>query len=319
MDLNELDAHIAIIGAGPAGLTAGLYAARAMRKTILFERLAVGGQISTTHVVENYPGFVEGVTGPDLSFAMLDQAKRFGLEHRTDGVDSIRREGEVFLLETDGGTVRAGAVILCTGASHRALGLPKEKEFLMGRGVSVCATCDGAFFKGKDVVVVGGGDAALDEGLFLTKYCKRVTVVHRRDTLRASAILQAKAFAEPKMEFLWNTVVTAILGEDKVTGVRLKSTETGAERDFATEGLFIFIGHDPNGAIGGDLVERDAQGYVVVDPFTMETKTKGLFAAGDLRTGAMRQAITAAGDGCAAAITADRYLSEHFSAAAVTA
>jgi thioredoxin reductase (NADPH) len=310
MTAEKTDLEIAIIGAGPAGLTAALYAARAMRKTALFERLAVGGQISTTHIVENYPGFVEGVSGPDLSFAMLDQAKRFGLEHRQDGVNSLRHEDGHFVLDTDGGPVTARAVILCTGARHRMLGLPKEKEFLMGRGLSVCATCDGAFFRDKEVVVVGGGDSALDEGLFLTKYCKRVTVVHRRDALRASKILQDRAFAEPKMEFVWDTVVTAILGEDKVQGARLKNLKTGQERELPCEGLFVFIGHLPNSDLVKDLVDRDDQGYITVNPLTMETRTPGLFAAGDLRIGAFRQAITAAGDGCAAAMMADRWLSE---------
>lgn len=306
----QTDCEIAIVGAGPAGLTAGLYAARAMRRTVLLERLAIGGQISTTSIVENYPGFVDGITGPDLSFAMLDQAKRFGLEHRSDGVNKITLENGRFLLDTDGGPLTAQAVILATGARHRMLGLPKEKEFLQGRGVSVCATCDGAFFRDKAVVVVGGGDAAMDEGLFLTKYCSKVTVVHRRDQLRASKILQERAFANPKMAFIWDTVVTEILGEERVQGVRLKNLKTGEEREFPAEGLFLFIGHIPNTDLVRDLADLDPQGHVICDPITLMTRTPGLFAAGDLRVGAWRQAITAAGDGCAAAIAADKWLSE---------
>lgn len=309
MDNKNFDCDIAIIGAGPAGLTAALYAARAMRKTVLFEKMSVGGQIATTHIVENYPGFVEGISGPDLSFAMLDQAKRFGLEQRSSEVTALKPVDGHFVLETDDGEMTAGTVILATGARHRTLGIPKEKEFY-GVGVSVCATCDGAFFRDKDVVVVGGGDAALDEGLFLTKFCSKVTIVHRRNELRASKILQDRAFENPKVEFVFDSVVEEILGESKVEGARVKNVKTGETTDIKAEGFFIFIGHDPNTDLVKDLAKRDEAGYVDADPYTMGTQTPGLYVAGDLRVGASRQAITAAADGCTAAIQADKHLSE---------
>ncbi len=310
MDTTNLDIEVAVIGGGPAGLTAGIYAARAMRRTVMFEPSSIGGQISTTHLVENYPGFVEGASGPDLAFAMLDQAKRFGLEHRMERVESIQPDGDHFVLETIEGKSTAGAVILATGARHRMLDLPKEKEFFGALGVSVCATCDGAFYKDKPTVVVGGGDAAIDEGLFLTKFASKVTVVHRRDALRATPVLQERAFAEPKMEFQWDSTVEEILGDDRVQGVRLRNLKTDARTDIEAEGLFIFIGHIPNTDLVKDLADLDKTGDVVIDPVTMATRTRGIFAAGDNRVGAMRQMVTAAGDGCAAAINADKFLSE---------
>jgi thioredoxin reductase (NADPH) len=309
MDTQKLDIEIAVTGGGPAGLTAGLYAARAMRRTTLFEHGAVGGQISTTHLVENYPGFVAGASGPDLSFNMLDQAKRFGMEHRMEEVTAIRAEDGHFVLEHTEGTSTAGTVILATGARHRELGIAKERELFGTGGVSVCATCDGAFFKDRPVVVVGGGDAAMDEGLFLTKYCSKVTVVHRRDQLRASKILQERALAEPKMEFQWDSVVEEILGDKKVEGVRIRNVKTGERTDLGADALFIFIGHIPNTELVKDLVDLDEQRYAVVDPWTMSTGTPGLFVAGDNRVNSARQMVTAAGDGCVAAIQADKYLS----------
>lgn len=309
MDTKGFDYEIAIIGAGPAGLTAALYAARAMRKTVLFEKMSVGGQIATTHLVENYPGFVDGISGPDLSFAMLDQAKRFGLEQRTSEVNAIKPVDGHFVLDTDDGEIKAGAVILATGARHRVLGIPKEKEFY-GVGVSVCATCDGAFFRDKEVIVVGGGDAALDEGLFLTKFCSKVTIIHRRDEFRASKILQDRAKAEPKIEFVLDSVVEEILGEAKVEGARVKNVKTGETTDITAEGFFVFIGHEPNTELIKEIADLDSAGYVDVDPLTMGTHTPGLYAAGDLRVAASRQAITAAADGCTAAIQADKHLDE---------
>lgn len=310
MNTDNLDIEIAVIGGGPAGLTAGLYAARAMRRTTLFEHRAVGGQISTTHLVENFPGFVEGASGPDLSFNMLDQAKRFGMEHRMEEVTAIRPEDGHFVLEHTEGTSTAGAVILATGARHRELGIPKERELFGTGGVSVCATCDGSFFKDRPVVVVGGGDAAMDEGLFLTKYCSKVTVVHRRDQLRASKILQDRAFAEPKMEFVWDSVVEEILGESKVEGVSVRNVKSEEMTEIKADALFIFIGHIPNTDLVEDLVDLDEHGYAKVDPWTMATKTPGLFVAGDNRIHSARQMVTAAGDGCLAAIQAEKYLTE---------
>jgi thioredoxin reductase (NADPH) len=310
MDMSKFDIDIAIIGGGPSGLTAGIYAARSMRRTTLFEKGAVGGQIATTHLVENYPGFVEGATGPDLSFAMLDQAKRFDMKHVMADVTAIKHEGDHFVLEHSEGKSTAATVILATGARHRELGLPKEREFFGSNGISICATCDGWAYKDKPVVVVGGGDAAMDEGLFLTKYATKVTVVHRRDTLRASAILQERALKHEKMEFKWDSAVKEILGSERVEGVRVANLKTGEEEDLATEGLFIFIGHLPNTELVQDLVELDETGYAVVDPWTMGTETPGLFVAGDNRIHSPRQMVTAAGDGCLAAIQADRYLNE---------
>lgn len=308
--MNEREYEIVIVGAGPAGLAAALYAARALRRTLLIERKAPGGQIALTGLVENYPGFVEGVNGFDLGMQMFTQAEQQGAEALYTDVKAIKRERDGFLLEADEGPVRARSVILTGGADYSRLGVPGE-ERLTGRGVSYCATCDAAFFRGSDVIVVGGGDAALDEGLFVTRYAERVTIVHRRDAFRASAVLQERVFANPKIGVQWNTVVTEILGEESVTGVRLRDVITGEESERPVEAVFIFIGQHPNTEWLSGMVTLDSGGHVPVN-LLMETEQPGLFAAGDIRAQSARQVVSAAGDGATAAIRADQYLSEHY-------
>lgn len=304
------DVDIAIIGGGPAGLAAGLYAARARRRVVLWEREMLGGQIATAGTLENYPGFPEGISGPDLAMAMHEQAERFGLETRYDGVAALRRAGDHFVLTTGGGEVRAKAVIITAGASPNKLGVPGEVE-LVGKGVSYCATCDAAFFEGETVAVVGGGDAALDEGLFAARFASKVYLIHRRDALRASAVLQDRAAAEPKMEFVWDTVVERIEGEDAVTSLALRNVRTGEQRRLPVAAVFIFIGQTPNSDVMGQMVPLDGGGHAYVNLW-METEQPGLFVAGDVRVDAARQVISAAGDGATAAIRADHYLSERF-------
>lgn len=302
------DYEIAIIGGGGAGLTAALYAGRAGRKTVVFEHMVTGGQIATTSMVENYPGFADGVDGFELAESMLKQAEKFGAEIRYEGVETLARRADgVFELGVGGKTLTATAVILTAGAAYNHLGVPGE-ERLTGHGVSYCATCDGAFFKDLDVVVVGGGDAALDEGLYLTRLVRSVTVIHRRSALRASKVLQDRAFGEPKMSFLWDTVIEEVLGGDSVTGVRVKNLETGESRELATSAMFVFIGQTPNNRLLAGLVELDAGGHALVD-LQMATSVPGLFVAGDLRTQAARQLVAACGDGATAAVAAERYLS----------
>jgi thioredoxin reductase (NADPH) len=301
------DYDIAIIGAGGAGLTAAIYTARARRKTIVFEGKVLGGQIATTDIVENYPGFPEGINGFDLAQRMFQQAEKFGAEFAYEPVDRLTPlPAGGFEFATSERTITARAVIVTAGADYNKLGVPGEAEFT-GRGVSYCGTCDAAFFAGKDVIVVGGGDSALDEGLFITRYASSVTVVHRRDTLRASAILQERAFAEPKMRFRWNTVVEAIEGTESVERVRLRDVVTGALETLPIDGVFIFIGQTPNNHLLRGLVDLDAGGHALVD-LDMTTSVPGLFVAGDLRTKAARQLISAAGDGATAAISAEHYL-----------
>ncbi|WP_322797032.1 thioredoxin-disulfide reductase [Tepidiforma sp.] len=304
------DYDIAIVGAGGAGLTAAIYAARARRKTILFEASVTGGQIATTDIVENYPGFPDGINGFDLAQLMFRQAEKFGAEFAYEPVTALERlpSGE-FRVATSEPTITARAVIVTAGASYNKLGVPGEAEFT-GRGVSYCGTCDAAFFTGQHVIVVGGGDSAIDEGLFITRYAASVTVVHRRDTLRASAILQERAFANPAMRFRWNTVVEAIEGGEKVERVRLKNLITGETETVPIDGVFIFIGQTPNNHLLQGLVELDAGGHAIVD-LDMSTSVPGLFVAGDLRTKAARQLISAAGDGATAAISAEHYLAAH--------
>lgn len=272
--------EIVIIGGGPAGLAAGLYAARARRKTVLLEKGVIGGQIALTELVENYPG-VPSINGFDLAQAMLNQAESYGLEVEYAETTAIEQEGRLWLVRTAEDEYVAKAVIVTAGADYNKLGVPGE-ERLTGRGVSYCATCDAAFFKEQHVAVVGGGDAALDEGLFTTRFADKVTVFHRRDKLRASAILQERAFANPKMEFVWNTVVTEILGEDAVTGVRLHNRETGEESTMDVAGVFIFIGQHPNTGFLGGLVPLDEGGHALVSEW-METELPGLYVAGDAR------------------------------------
>lgn len=301
------DYEIAIIGGGGAGLTAALYAGRAGRKTVVFEHMVTGGQIATTSLVENYPGFADGVDGFELAQNMLKQAEKFGAELRYEGVETlVRRKDGVFELGVGDSRLSAEAVILTAGAAYNHLGVPGE-ERLTGHGVSYCATCDGAFFKNQDVVVVGGGDAALDEGLFLTRLVSSVTIVHRRDAFRASKVLQTRVLADPKVSVRWDTVVEEVLGTDSVTGVRLKNVKTGATSEFATAAVFVFIGQAPNNQLLEGLVELDAGGHALVD-LQMRTNVPGLFVAGDLRTQASRQLVAACGDGATAAIAAEHYL-----------
>ena len=298
-----------IVGGGPAGLAAGLYAARARRRTVLLEKGVIGGQIALTELVENYPG-VPSVNGFDLAQTMLKQAESYGLETQSAAVMALEQEGKQWLVRTTEGEYAGKAVIVTAGADYNRLGVPGE-ERLTGRGVSYCATCDAAFFKGQRVAVVGGGDAAMDEGLFTTRYADRVTVVHRRDQLRASAILQERAFANPKMEFVWNTVVTEILGDGAVTGVRLHNRETGEESTMDVAAVFIFIGQHPNTDFLRGLVSTDEGGHILVNEW-METELPGLYAAGDARQNAARQVVSSAGDGATAAIAAEHYLSSNF-------
>ncbi|MCH8920605.1 MAG: thioredoxin-disulfide reductase [Chloroflexi bacterium] len=301
--------EIVIIGGGPAGLAAGLYAARARRKTVLLEKGVIGGQISLTEIVENYPG-VPSINGFDLAQAMLKQAESCGMETQIVETTALERDGKMWLVRTAEDEYLARAVIVTAGADYNKLGVPGE-ERLTGRGVSYCATCDAAFFKGQHVAVVGGGDAAMDEGLFTTRHVDKISVIHRRDRLRASAILQERAFANPKMEFVWNTVVTEILGEEAVTGVRLRNRETGEDSSLDVAAVFIFIGQHPNTDFLRGLVPTDEGGHAVVNEW-METELPGLYVAGDARRNSARQVVSSAGDGATAAIAAEHYLSNNF-------
>jgi thioredoxin reductase (NADPH) len=305
---------VIIIGSGPAGYTAAIYAARADLHPLVFEgAVTAGGALMNTTDVENFPGFPEGIQGPDLMESLRSQAERFGAELVPDDVVALRLVGEVKEVVTGdpqwGGqtTHRARAVILATGSAYRELGVPGEKR-LSGHGVSWCATCDGFFFRDQDIVVVGGGDSALEEATFLTRFARSVTIVHRRDTLRASKIMQARALADPKISFRWNSEVLEVLGGDKMTGVRLRDVGTSEESDVPATGLFVAIGHDPRVELFRDQVALDDEGYVAVHGRTGRTSVPGVFACGDVVDHEYRQAITAAGSGCAAALDAERYL-----------
>jgi thioredoxin reductase (NADPH) len=300
---------IVIVGGGPAGLAAGLYAARGRRRTVLLERGVIGGQIALTAAIENYPG-IENISGFDLAQAMLRQAESYGLEVHYVEAKALERREPLWVVRTDDQEYLARAVIIATGAEYNRLGVPGEEE-LTGRGVSYCATCDAAFFPDQEVAVVGGGDAAIDEGLFTTRYAAKVYVVHRRDKLRASRILQERAFANPKMTFIWNTVVTEIVGQEAVEGVRLRNVVTGQESFLPVKAVFIFIGHRPATGWLQGLLPMDNGGHIVVNAW-METALPGVFAAGDVRQHAARQVATSVGDGVTAAIAAERYISEHF-------
>lgn len=304
---NQYD--IVVVGGGPAGLAAGLYAARSLRKTVLLEKVALGGQIALSECVENYPGF-DAISGFDLAQAMQRQAESCGLETRYAEVTGLKKEDPLWRVMTSDGDYLAKAVIITSGADHNHLEVPGE-ERLTGRGVSYCATCDAPFFSGQEVAVVGGGDAALDEGIFASRHVAKIHLIHRRDQLRASRILQVRAFDNPKFAFIWSTVVTEILGEDQVTGVRLRHVVTGEEPVLPVGAVFIFIGHHPNTAYLRGLVSMDEGGHIVVNEW-METDAPGLFAAGDARRNSARQVVTGAGDGATAAIAAERYISEHF-------
>ncbi len=297
---------VVIIGAGPAGLTAALYLARSELKPLVITGDLLGGQLMLTSMVENYPGFPEGILGPELMDRFKVQAERFGAEIIYDKVLSVDFKGYPFRVYTNGREYSAKAVIIAVGASARLLGLEAERR-LMGRGVSVCAVCDGAFFRGMDVAVVGGGDSALEDALFLSRLANKVIVIHRRDALRASMIMQRRAFANPKISFRWNSVVEDILGEKSVEGVLIKDVKAGEETVLDVKGLFIAIGHQPNTEIFRGHVELDEKGYIVLKERT-QTSVEGVFAAGDVHDHTYRQAITAAAFGCMAALDAERYL-----------
>lgn len=300
---------VMIIGGGGAGLTAALYTSRANLSTILFEKLVTGGQIASTDLVENYPGFAEGVLGSEIAQKMEAQAVRYGTQIVYEEVKSLSRKEDVFEAESDEAGYAARAVILAMGASFRTIGVPNEKD-LTGKGVSYCATCDGAFFKGKKVIAVGGGDSALQEGIFLTRFAERVTIVHRRDKLRASPILQERAKTNSKISFIWDAVVDKIEGEKKVEAVLLKNVKTGEMQKIPTDGVFVFIGHDPNSGLAKGFVTLDEKGYIVTDS-SYATSAPGVFAAGEVRQGAVRQLVSACGEGCAAALAAQAFLDDH--------
>lgn len=304
--------RVAVIGSGPAGLTAALYTARAQLDTVVFVGKLLGGQISTTHEVENYPGFPDGTTGPELVEAMRAQAERFGTKYVYDIVTEVDfSSGTPFYIKTDGGEeYLADSVIVTIGANPRELHVPGEREYV-GRGVSYCATCDGFFFRGKDIIVVGGGDSALQESLFLTKFANTVTVVHRRDELRADVSLQDRAFADPKIGFIWDTVVEEVKAGETgvVTGVTLRNVKTNEVYDKPIDGVFVFIGYDPNSGVFNGQLATDETGYVLIDQLH-RTNVEGIFAAGEIHDSIFRQAITAAGDGCKAALTTIKWLQE---------
>jgi thioredoxin reductase (NADPH) len=301
--------NVIIIGSGPAGYTAALYTARASLKPLVFEgSVASGGALMNTTEVENFPGFRDGIMGPELMENMRAQAELFGAELVADNVVEVDLPAEIKTVTNSAGTVhRAKTVIVATGSQHRKLGLPREDQ-LSGRGVSWCATCDGFFFREQDIAVVGGGDTALEEATFLTRFAKSVTVVHRRDSLRASKAMQDRAFAEPKIKFAWNSEVAEIHGDQKLTGLTLRDTVTSETRELPITGLFIAIGHDPRTALFQGQLELDGEGYLVVDAPSTRTNLSGVFSAGDAVDHTYRQAITAAGTGCSAALDAERHL-----------
>ena len=304
--------EIVIVGSGPAGYTAAIYAARAQLSPILYEgSVTAGGALMNTTDVENFPGFPEGVMGPDLMDSLRKQAERFGTKLITDDIVSMDLAGEIKTIKDgSGNTLQAKAVILATGSAYKEIGLTNEKR-LSGRGVSWCATCDGFFFREKVVAVVGGGDSAMEEANFLTRFASKVFVIHRRDSLRASKIMVERATANPKIEFIWNTEVIDVLGEDKVTGLKLRNLISGEESDKDFDGLFVAIGHLPRSELLIGQIDLDGEGYVKVDGRSTRTNQKGVFACGDLVDHTYRQAITAAGSGCQAALDAERFLAGH--------
>lgn len=299
---------VLIIGSGPAGLSAALYAARADLNPVVLTGMELGGQVSLTYTVENYPGFPDGVGGTELVELFQKQAERFGARLEWDSATEVDLSQRPFRVRTYNGEYLADALVITTGATPIHLDVPRESE-LTGRGVSYCATCDGWFFKEKDVVIVGGGDSALEEGIFLTRYAKSVSIVHRRDALRAGAILQKRAMENPKIKFIWNSIVTEILGDEAVNAVRLKDVVTGEERDYATDGVFIFIGHRPNTEIFKGQLELNERGYIIADQ-RMHTNVPGVFAAGEVADPIFRQVITSAGMGAAAAMQAIHFVEE---------
>lgn len=302
--------NVIIIGSGPAGYTAALYTARASLHPLVFEgAVTAGGALMNTTDVENFPGFRDGIMGPDLMDNMRAQAERFGAELVPDDIISADLTGEIKTVTDTAGTVhRAKAVIVTTGSQHRKLGLPRE-DALSGRGVSWCATCDGFFFKDQDIAVVGGGDTAMEEATFLSRFAKSVTIVHRRDTLRASKAMQDRAFADPKIRFAWDSAVEEIHGEQKLSGLTLRNTKSGETSELAVTGLFIAVGHDPRTELFKGQLDLDGEGYLTVDAPSTRTNLTGVFGAGDVVDHTYRQAITAAGTGCSAALDAERFLS----------
>jgi thioredoxin reductase (NADPH) len=307
-DNSEKHVSVLIIGSGPAGLSAALYTARADLNPVVLTGMELGGQVSLTYAVENYPGFPDGVGGNELVEKFQKQAERFGAQVEFDTATEVDLSQRPFLVKTYNSNYLADSLIITTGATPLHLNVPGEQE-LTGRGVSYCATCDGWFFKDKDVAVVGGGDSALEEAIFLTRYAKSVTIIHRRDELRAGAILQNRALENPKISFAWNTIVSEIIGEDALKTIRLQDKISGEEREHPTDGLFIFIGHRPNSQIFNGQLEIDEQGYIIVDNM-MRTSVPGVYAAGEVADPHFRQVITSAGMGAAAAMQAIHYLEE---------
>jgi len=303
---------LVIVGSGPAGYTAAIYASRAQLNPIIYEgSVTAGGALMNTTEVENFPGFVDGVMGPDLMDSMRKQAKRFGAELITDDIVKMDLTGETkVLIDGSGNTIKARSVILATGSAYREIGLVNEKR-LSGHGVSWCATCDGFFFRDQEIAVVGGGDSAVEEATFLTKFASKVVLIHRRDSLRASKIMAERAAINPKIEFLWNTEVIDVLGESKVTGLKLRNTVDGIETERSFTGLFVAIGHIPRSELIVNQITLNSDGYVEVEGRSTRTNLPGVFACGDLVDHTYRQAITAAGSGCQAALDAEKFLSHH--------
>ena len=297
---------VIIIGSGPAGLTAAVYASRADLKPLMIEGFEAGGQLMLTTEVENYPGFIEGIMGPELMERMRSQAARFGTDYITDNVTSVDFTSRPFEVATTDRSFKARSVIISTGASAKMLGVPGEKE-LLGHGVSTCATCDGFFFRDQELLVVGGGDSALEEATFLTKFASKVTVVHRRNELRASKIMQQRAFDNPKIEWLWDSAITDLVGEGKLSGAKILNVKTGDESTISAGGVFVAIGHTPNTSLFEEQLELDG-GYIKTAGDTTDTSVPGVFAAGDVVDYRYRQAVTAAGMGCQAAMDAERWL-----------
>ena len=307
--MSEQVRDVIIVGSGPAGYTAAVYTARANLKPVVIEGVQYGGALMNTTEVENYPGFVDGIQGPDLMDHMRKQAERFGAELVSDDATELDLTGETKSVTVGGETYLARSVILAMGSAYKKLGLPGEDR-LMGHGVSACATCDGFFFRGQDIAVVGGGDSAMEEATFLTRFADRVHLLHRRDSFRASKIMQERALSNDKIQVHWNTVVDDILGEDKVTGLAVRDVVSGESSTLGVTGLFVAIGHDPRSELVRGQVDLDAEGYVLVNAPSTRTNLSGVFACGDLVDHTYRQAITAAGTGCAAALDAERFLAD---------
>jgi thioredoxin reductase (NADPH) len=303
---NTKSYEVIVIGGGPAGLTSALYASRARLSTLLIENGLFGGQMTTTELIENYPGFPQGVTGDELSRLMEEQAKRFGAETVNEEIVEVKLEGDLKSVRTHESNYLCKALIICTGTEYRKLGVPGENEFA-GKGISYCATCDGAFFKDSQIFVAGGGDSALTEALFLTKFVKELTIIHRRDELRATKIYQERAFANPKIKFLWNSVVQEIKGNQVVRSVLIKNVKTGEIKEFSTDGIFLFVGLIPRTQFLKGLIHMNEEDYIITDE-NCETSVKGIYAAGDCRKKLLRQIATAVGEGATAAFAAEKYL-----------